>query len=160
MNLQMLAVHVQATLRPFVDPAHVADRATLIAALRPTAEDYSALFVPAAAERARAGYDAALWAHPPLWPIKPEQTRIFVRAIVTSEDLIASTGDASKLPGGYAQLGAQLLPGALWIAWEFVAPDQSDGLYFDGLVPRFSSTASTLPDRYVWLPKPWRVLGA
>jgi hypothetical protein len=141
-------------LQRFVDRARSEERSALISALRPTAEDYAALFVPDAAPQAEAGYDAALWSSPVAvaWPIKPEQTQVRIRGAVTSDEIIAHAPSAAALPGGYVDIAARLKPGALWIAWEFVAPGASAGLYFDGLVPRPG-------DRWVWCPKPWRVLG-
>jgi hypothetical protein len=152
MSAPIVVTRATAFLQQFVDPARQAERAALVASLRPTPEDYAALFVPDAAEKARAGYEAALWSHPPPWPIRPEQTLVVVRAAVTAEALIAGEPDASMLPGGYRHIASSLRPGSLWLAWEFLAPGASAGLYFDGLVPRDH-------DRFVWLPKPWRILG-
>jgi hypothetical protein len=56
-----------------------------------------------------------------------------------------------EFPGGYRRVAAQLQPGFAWVAWSFVAPGESAGLSFDGLV--------RIDDRFAWFPRPWKLLG-
>ena len=117
--------------------------------LRPRDEDYAAVFVGAAVASARAGY-AGLWAAPPAWPVKPDQTTVRIGGAY-AEDFAKSDEPRTKpFPGGYVGISPHLVPGRIWMVWEHVAPGARDGISFDGLV--------ALPDHFAWFPKPWRVV--
>jgi hypothetical protein len=135
-------------LRRFVDPALVAHRSDMVLALRPRHEDYAAVFAGDAAAAARAGYEG-LWSNPPRWPIRPEQTALRVECAL-SDDFATGRAGAISFPGGYRAITRHLIPGRIWVCWEFLAPTARDGLAFDGLVE--------VGDRWAWFPKPWRVL--
>ena len=139
-------------LRKLVDPTLIAERPALIAKLRPSHEDYAAIFVEGAAAQAEHAYQQQLWSTPVIWPIKSEQTEVHIRAAVSSDELLSDEAAAAALPGGYREIASLLQPGIVIIAFEIHAKADSAGLYFDGLVPR--------GDRFVWCPKPWRVVAA
>lgn len=117
-------------------------------ALRPQTQDYERIFVPACIERVRAHYET-LWMMPTPPSPKAGQTQLKV-SLAESSEFAAQTPRARAFPGAYAQIAAQLLPGVFWLAWRFTEPHQTLGTAYDGLV--------ALDDRFVWLPKPWRVL--
>ena len=116
--------------------------------LKPRDEDYDLVFATDAVAAARAGY-AGLWAAPPPWPVKPDQTDLRIGAAYGS-DFASDDPRTRPFPGGYKTISAHLVPDRVWLVWEFVAPGASDGILFDGLV--------ALPDHYAWFPKPWRVV--
>ena len=116
--------------------------------LKPRDEDYEAVFTGAALASARAGY-ARLWAAPPPWPVKPDQTTIRIGAAY-AEDFAGDDPRTRPFPGGYKGISPHLVPGRVWLVWEHVAPGATDGILFDGLVD--------LSDHFAWFPKPWRVV--
>jgi hypothetical protein len=137
-------------LSGFLEPALLSTRLEMIYALRPLPADYARVFAAEAVEQAQAGY-AELWQTPPLWPIKRDQTMLRVD-VAQAEDFLEDGPRAAAFPGGYRSIAHHLLPGRLWVCWEYFAPEVGSGLSFDGLV--------RLDDRWAWFPKPWRVLPA
>lgn len=121
----------------------------LVATLKPRDEDYDAVFVGEAAQRARTGY-AAFWANPPKALGKRGQTQ--VRAFASEADALGVENEFSReFPGGYRRVAAQLQPFKVWLTFKLVEPGKPDGMSYDGLV--------WLGDRWAWFPKPWRILG-
>lgn len=57
---------------------------------------------------------------------------------------------SGAFPGAYANLSRWLVPDRLWATWVFRERDAAAGVRYDGLV--------RLDDRWVWFPKPWRLL--
>lgn len=125
----------------------------LTRALRPLPGDYAQVFRPGAAERAQRGY-APLWEPDSGTLIAPARHQTALRVVVATAHLL-SIGDevAALFPGGYRQIAGELLPERCWVVWEFLAPDEDQGMQHNGLV--------YLPHRelrFAWFPKPWRVL--
>jgi len=137
-------------LSRFLEPALLPTRMEMIFSLRPTPADCAQVFVADAVSRAQSGY-AELWQTPPLWPLKRDQTMLRVN-LAYAEDFREDGPRAAAFPGGYRSIAHHLLPGRIWLCWEYFAPEAGSGLSFDGLV--------RLDDRWAWFPKPWRVLPA
>lgn len=116
------------------------------AALQPRDEDYDAVFVGAAAQRAREGY-ASFWAAPPAALSKPVHDVVRVVA-QRAQDIAAST----DFPGGFRRIAPLLAPDYVWCVFKFSGAGGSDVLAYNGLV--------SLGDRWAWFPKPWRVFDA
>ncbi len=125
--------------------ASPAERRAIFAALRPTADDYRAVFVPAVALRAARGYQM-LWGNTAAWPIPP--LPVFEVACASVGMLAAG---ATGFPGGYEAITAWLQPEPIWIAWSVSTRGRTNATQLDGLVQR-------APDRWAWFPRPWKVL--
>lgn len=134
-----------ALLTPLADGSPEA----IVAALRPRADDYAAVFIGDAAEKARDGY-VSLWSSPPRALGKPGQTEVHVFA-TQAESFLSENEHSREFPGGYRQVAAKLKPEVVWVSFKVVAPGASTGMAYDGLV--------FLGDHWAWFPKPWRVLG-
>ncbi|PPK71468.1 hypothetical protein V5P93_003334 [Actinokineospora auranticolor] len=124
-----------------------ADPGVLVKGLAPTGDDFRGLFEADFAAKAQAFYSAS---SPEVGALaKPEQTEVKLWS-ATSEDLKANSGDAGQFPGGYAKIAQYLKPGVTLYRWKYVKPGADSGMAYDGLVHTGS--------RWVWIPKPWRVL--
>ncbi|MCP2728019.1 hypothetical protein [Limnofasciculus baicalensis] len=117
-------------------------------ALQPRSEDYPLVFVPEVVEKAQKGYEA-FWAKSPFPQAEAGQTEILV-AIGKAEELSSEIGIGEVFPGGYRQIAHYLLPDKIWLTWKYVKPGETSGMAYDGLV--------WLEERFVWFPKPWRIL--
>jgi len=135
-------------LARFVDPATLAQRTEMTRALAPLDGDFARVFVPDAVDAAREGY-ATLWQSNPEIVARPGQIHVLVHMVVGGEFLLKTPG-TQQFPGGYEQIAKQLLPDVPWFSWKFVIPGERSGMAYDGLV--------SLDDRFLWLPKPWKVL--
>jgi hypothetical protein len=145
-ELYRIARNAELLLGPLVTatPAILADK------LRPHTEDYGAVFLGEAAERAREGY-AGLWANPPKALAKAHQTNI--RAFAAEADSFGTDNEFSReFPGGYRSIASHLVPDRVWIVWRLLEPNGEVGMTYDGLV--------WMRDHWAWFPKPWRVLEA
>lgn len=152
-RLGQVLIAAHELLSVFIEPARLADRLGALLALRPQDGDYARVFRGPAAAAARAGYEP-LWQSSPPVPFRPTHTELRV-AVALAEDF-AEGGDAAaheraaSFPAAYDSIGDQLCPGIVWVSWELLEPGAREGLRFDGLV--------WLSGRWVWFPKPWRVL--
>lgn len=147
----LLVVHAMALehLGMFLDPAYTFDeRYQRLLAMKPQEADYERVFRGKLLDGARALY-GAMWGQPPP-PLRgaPDQTRLWVR-VAFADDFVAWNRRGAEFPGGYRKLALDLVPGVVWVAWKFVAPGETTGLSFDGIV--------RLDDRFVWFPQPWRL---
>lgn len=120
----------------------------LVSELRPRPEDYARVFAPAYVELARRAYDALFLAARPL-ERSPQQT-VLRLSMATAAELAEYGVETCEFPGGYREILGALLPESLWVHWKYVAPGSSSGMAYDGL--------TRLDDRWVWFPKPYRVL--
>lgn len=123
--------------------------ATFVRSLRPTPEDYAAIFEGDAAAIAQAAYDAAWDGDQIRVEADPAQVDVEVSR-VTTEELRAGTGRAAEFPGGYARIATQLRPNLAFYLWRYLAPGAEHGMRYDGLVH--------VNGRWVWVPKPFRAL--
>src|SRR2546428_6895246 len=96
-SLDVIVAKVRALLTEIAQAN--GQRAQKLLALRPREEDYAAVFAAGVAAGARAGY-AGLWASPPPWPVKPEQTQLRIGAAYV-EDFARDDPRTRPFPGGY-----------------------------------------------------------
>ncbi|MEZ4320989.1 MAG: hypothetical protein R3F61_26155 [Myxococcota bacterium] len=133
--------------RVFLEPSTLT-RADRVALLRPTDDDWAAVFGPKG-EQARAVY-AQMWASAPLPEPKPLQTELQVftatPAMLTGENPVSE-----RFPGGYREVAQHFDRFSTWCAFRYHEPGELTGMLYDGLVPRPG-------ERWAWFPKPWRAL--
>jgi hypothetical protein len=135
-------------LKEFVRPG--ADHAGLSARLRPSRQDYDAVFTPAAAAKLQAAYDPAWDRGVMVVKGKPDQTSVLVWS-ATAEEVKSWSGAAREhFPGGYQKVGAHLRPGVRLYAFKFVVPGETLGMAFDGL--------AHVNGHWCIFPKPFRAL--
>ena len=120
-------------------------------ALKPSSDDYKAVFVGDAAAKAEAGYDK-IWSDPKaVISAAPTNTELTL-AKATTEELQSWTGAAATdFPGGYKRVADKLKPGLTVYRWKYVKPGERLGMAYDGLVH--------VNGHWVWFPKSWRMLG-
>lgn len=134
-------------LSRFQDPARIADRPLMLAALKPQPTDCERVFTPQAAAVAKPLYDS-LWLQLPAWPVRTDQTELRV-FVAQGQDFATRHPRQQEFPGGYQSIASYLLPNVIWVCFEFAVPG-SMGIAFDGLV--------WMDDRFAWFPKPYRAL--
>jgi hypothetical protein len=142
--------NIQRAAEALLTPLLHASGEDLVRVLRPQPDDFARVFIGAAAATARQGYEQ-LWSAPPKPLAKPEQT--IVRAFATDAATLRGDNDASReFPGGYRAIAHHLQPGFSWVVFRVLAPGETQGISYDGLV--------RIGDRWAWFPKPWRILPA
>jgi hypothetical protein len=68
----------------------------------------------------------------------------------TAPALLRSPGHPSwEFPGGYRAIAGFLEPSRIWLCWQYHPPGGA-GISYDGLVWQ--------GERWVWFPKPWRMV--
>ena len=139
----------KALLAEFVKPG--ADHAALSKNLRPTADDYKAVFESDLAAKAESVYGPAWDGGQLVVAPKPGQTEVKVFS-ATSEELKSWSGGAAEFPGGYKDVAAQIKPGLKVYRFKFVEPGEDLGMAYDGLV--------NVNGHWRIFPKPWRVAGS
>lgn len=113
--------------------------------VQPKEEDYDLVFAPELRETLKKGY-APLWEHPP--NLRSGYPQVTVHAALAG--LLRSANPLSwEFPGGYRPIAGFLEPGRTWLCWHYHSPG-SAGVTYDGLVWQ--------GERWIWFPKPWRVL--
>lgn len=134
-------------LAEFLKPG--ADHAALSKPLRPTKDDYKAVYGADSADKLASVYD-------PAWDkgevvLKPNEGQTELKLwSATSEDLKNGTGNATDFPGGYKKVADKLQPGLTLYRFKFVKPGEDLGMAFDGLV--------FVNGHWALIPKPWRAL--
>jgi len=136
-------------LNRFVDPAGGSQVAEIVSGWKPQPDDWERVFMPEAAEKARIAYKP-LWVSPPPPLPRPGQTVVRVR-VADAADFAAGNARAKEFPGGFTNIASSLVPGNIWVTWEYVAPTESAGMAFNGLV-YFAD------GRFAWFPKPWKFI--
>jgi hypothetical protein len=91
----------------------------------------------------------ALWSALPAVLAGPSQTTVAAFAC-RAGDLATDHASSREFPGGYRRIAHKLRPELVWVRFAFREPGGSAGTSYDGLV--------WLSGRWVWFPKPWRVL--
>lgn len=121
----------RALLAEFLKPD--ADHAALTKALRPTAEDYAAVFEPEFAKTLEAA-QAAMWDGGVAFAPKPGQTELLLSS-ATTEQLKAWPKEVSDaFPGGYKRAAEKFKDGLTVYRFKFVEPGKTTGIAFDGLI--------------------------
>jgi hypothetical protein len=146
----------QALLKRFVQPN--ADHVTLTRSLRPTTDDYKAMFDAATAAKVEAS-QAKDWDSKkagregddggPVIKPKPSQTEVKLWA-ASGADLATGKGNAKEFPAGYKKIAKHLAPTVLFYKFKFVESGKDHGTAYDGL--------AFVNGHWVIAPKPWRAL--
>jgi hypothetical protein len=137
--------------RQLLTDLRAGDAAALTAGLRPTPADYKAVFIDAAAPKAEAGYERLWSTTKAAITADPAATGIELHR-ATSEDLQQWTKRAEEhFPASYRKIAEQLRPGITIYQWKFTAPTIPVPKVYDGLI--------FVNQHWVWMPRPWRVLG-
>ena len=119
-----------------------------ILGLRPTEEDYQAVFPEELVPKLFAAYED-MWQHPPR--ISPGSDRRQLRVHACPVPLLASDNPFSRpFPMGYRGVAPLLRQDLVWLAWRYTAPGNQSGLAFDGLVH--------VRGNWVWFPKAYSVI--
>jgi hypothetical protein len=141
------AADAQKMLAEFVKPG--ADAAALTNALRPKPEDYDAAFVADTAPKIKAAAEA-LWDGGKI-TISPPADRTEVNVAGTTIDEIKKgEGNSSMCPHEYKDFVDKLKPGNVIYCFRFVKPGEKLSTKGD--------TIMYLDGRWVFFPKPWRLL--
>lgn len=126
-----------------------ANHAELTKSLRPTPDDYKAMFDEATAAKIEAAQAKDWDSGKAIIQPKPKQTEVKVWG-ATGADIAAGKGNGAQFPGGYKKVGEHLQPAQMYFAFKFVQPGQEKGLEFDGL--------AFVNGHWVIAFKPWRAL--
>ncbi len=118
--------------------------------LKPTEEECAAAFHVDVAPRVFRAYE-------PLWErgikVEPGVDRRMIDVNACPSELLAANSPVARaFPEGYRAVAPMLRPGWVWLAWRYTRAHGTSGLAFDGLV--------RIRERWVWFPKPYRVLAA
>jgi hypothetical protein len=116
----------------------------------PTDEDLAEIVVPQSIPLFSTWTRRALATAPGPVP-EPGQTALVVHLALAGW-LREDTPFARMFPGGYRRVAPLFLPLVPWGCCTWRAPGHEHGLSYDGFV--------LLDQRIVWIPKPWRALGA
>lgn len=136
----------QDLVNQFVQPN--ADHAALTKQLRPTKEDYRAVFATEEmADKAESAY-AEMWNSPEA-VIKPKPGQTSYKVASVSTDNIKNGVGLDAFPGGYKDAGAIFKPGLDLYRFDFLAPGEERGMAFDALV--------YVNGHWRFIPKPWRL---
>jgi hypothetical protein len=123
---------------------------SLVASLRPRADDYARVFNADVADAARSAY-APMWSDVPPVEVPVLNTRLDIH--VAPAGMLAFDNELSThFPSGYRHIAHLLNPHRAWVRWTYTRPGQSSGLSFDGIV--------WCDDHWAWFPKPFRALAA
>jgi hypothetical protein len=126
------------------------DAKAMTAALRPTADDFKAVFTEDVRVMVQAEYDK-LWSDPNAVIVAdPANTELALWKASTEELQQWSDAAQANFPGGYESAAAKLMPGLVVYRWKYVKPGETMGMAYDGLIH--------VNGRWTWYPKPWRVL--
>ena len=122
----------------------------LVGRLKPTTEDYKALFAGDAAAKAERFYATNLWNGDAKVGGDAGQTELKLFKATSEEIRSWSSTVEANFPGGYQQVGPHLKPGLTWYRWKYTEPGKDTGMAYEGLVH--------VNGHWVWTPKPWKAL--
>jgi hypothetical protein len=143
--IELLRQHLAPLLHALAEDSD----GSLAASLRPRPEDFDCAFEPTAAVEAREAY-AGAWPRdaPRVGSVRPGDE---LRIDLAPAGMLADDNALSRhFPSGYRSIAHRLDPHRVWVRWKYVRPGESAGMSYDGLV--------WLDDRWVWFPKPYRML--
>ncbi|MDG6103588.1 hypothetical protein Daura_35155 [Dactylosporangium aurantiacum] len=122
----------------------------LVRKLKPTTEDYQALFAGDVATKAERFYATNLWNGDAKVGGDAAQTELKLFKATSEEIRSWSSAVEANFPGGYQQIGPHLKPGLTWYRWKYTEPGKDTGMAYEGLVH--------VNGHWVWAPKPWKAL--
>ncbi len=125
-----------------------ADLKALSQALRPTKEDYAAVFNAGFATALMALYDPAWEKGELVLTPKDGQTELLLHGVASEEIKAWSKAASDDLPGGYGKIKDEFKSGITVYAFKFVKPGESTGMAYDGLVH--------VNNHWCIFPKPYR----
>jgi hypothetical protein len=76
--------------------------------------------------------------------------------VADAADFAAGNARAKEFAGGFTNIASSLVPGNVWVTWEYIAPGESSGMAFNGLV--FVPGPGGADNRFAWFPKPWKFI--
>ena len=136
-------------LRPVLEAMPHDRDGSLVAKLRPRADDVARAFMANAAGLAQKAVEDA-WAHQTP-RVRDMGTASRLQMHIAPAGMLGEDNMLSRaFPGGYRQLSPLLNPHRVWVCWKYLTPGQSSGMAYDGLV--------WLDDHWAWFPKPYRLL--
>lgn len=120
----------KALLAQFV--AADADHVALTRSLKPTTNDYKALFDSETAKKVETGQSKD-WASGKA-AVRPKQGQTEVKLTsATGADIASWSGNAKEFPAGYKKIGKHLSPTVTFFRFKFVEPGKDTGTAYDGL---------------------------
>jgi hypothetical protein len=144
--MQALAQRAIQPLSALVGP----DGPRQLESMRPRAEDFARVFRAGIADAARAAFQE-LWRDPPRME-RLESGELTLRVDAAPAGMLSEDNELSThFPGGYRALAPYLIPDRIWFVWRYLSPGEEAGMRYDGVV--------LLDNRWVWFPKPYRVVG-
>jgi hypothetical protein len=121
-----------------------------VEAMRPRVDDFARVFRADITDAVRAAYQS-LWRDPPrMRPLESGELTLRVDAAPAGA-LLEENELSRHFPGGYRALAPYLLPDRIWFVWRYLQSGAEAGMRYDGVV--------MIDDRWVWFPKPYRVVG-
>ncbi len=136
-------------LRPVLEALPHDLDGSLVATLRPRADDAARAFVASAAGIAQKAVEDAWARQTPrvrdMGAASRLQMHVAPAGMLCDENMLSRA-----FPGGYRQVSPLLNPHRVWVCWKYLAPGQSSGMAYDGMV--------WLDDHWAWFPKPYRLL--
>lgn len=125
------------------------DKAALTQKLRPTHEDFQAVFKDDVVKEVEAGYKQPWDEGKILIHGQPGQTELLMTS-ATTEELKQQKGEALSFPGGYAKAAPYYKDGLRIFRFKFVRPGEQLGFAWEGLI--------FVNGHWAFFPKPWRVI--
>jgi hypothetical protein len=144
--MQSLAQRAIQPLSALVGP----DGPRQVESMRPRAEDFARVFRADVAGAVRAAYEE-LWRDPPRMK-RLESGELTLKVDAAPAGMLSEDNELSRhFPGGYRALAPYLLSDRIWFVWRYLQAGDEAGMRYDGVV--------MIDDRWVWFPKPYRVVG-
>ncbi len=140
---------IQAQIMPLLEAIGKDKTGRIVKQLIPTETDYQKVFADSAIEIALAGYRNLWKSSRSIKRPSSDQTEILCH-LAPAGMLQTDNVLSAPFPGGYRAIAQHLNPHRIWASWQYRIPGQPSGLSFNGLV--------WLGDRWVWFPKPYRIL--
>lgn len=117
--------------------------------LRPTTEDYAAVFSDAEfAKKAEEIYNGAWDSGALVLKGKPGQTEMKIFS-ATTEDLLAGNEKSDQFPGGFKRVASKFNKGITIYVFKLIKPGEEYGMSFNGLIH--------VNGHWRIFPKPWRI---
>jgi hypothetical protein len=125
------------------------DKEALTRQLRPSSEDFKAVFKPEVVKQVEQGYRQPWEEGKIVIRGQPGQTELLLWS-ATTEELKNQGGEAAAFPAGYAVAAVYFKDGLRIYRFKFVRPGDELGFAWDGLI--------YINGHWAFFPKPWRVI--